>query len=73
MDFHHTMEERMLDLSNLIQKLIDSEYRKGSRQEILQAGVKKPYCLVLQEASGGRSVYRTLEEMAPNRRLKALF
>ena len=55
-DRYHTTQDRLVDLKVLIQKLIDSGYGKDGRKEILTAGIKRYYRLVLQEISGGRSI-----------------
>ena len=72
LDKCHSLEDRMKDLSPFIQKLVDSGYGRDNRREILTSGIKRYYRLVLQEVSGGRSIYRTLEEMIPQRRIKGL-
>ena len=71
-DRQHSPEDRMKDLQHFTQKLIDSDYGKETRREILKAGVKRFYRLLLQEAAGGRAVYRSLEDMLPQRRIKQL-
>ena len=71
-DRAHTVEDRLGDVKALAQKMADSEYGKDTRQEILKAGIKRYYRLLLQEVAGGRSLYRTLEEMIPQRRVKQL-
>ena len=62
----------MRDLSVFTQKLMDSGYGKSCRREILTSGIKRYYHLVLQEIAGGRSVYRSVQEMLPQRRIKLL-
>merc|ERR1711873_323483 len=56
----------------LTQKMSNSGYGKQMRREILKAGVKRYYRLRLQEEAGGRSLYRSLQEMAPQRSLKQM-
>ena len=68
----HNLEDRIKDLTMLIQKLADSGYGKDGRREILRAGIKIYSKLVLQELAEGMSLYRSLSEMAPQRRLKHL-
>ena len=52
-------------MKDLIQKLADSGYGKEMRIEILKAGIKRYYRLILQEIAGVRSLYRSLIQMAP--------
>ena len=71
-DRAHQVDERLKDITVLIQKMANSGYGRDMRKEILVAGIKRYYRLVLQELAGGRSLYRPLDEMAPQRRMKAL-
>ena len=71
-DRAHTAKERLVDLDKFVQKLADSGYGKDTRKEILTAGIKRYYRLVLQQVNGGRSLYRSAREMAPKRSLKQL-
>ena len=68
----HKVEERVKDIYTFINKLVNSGYGKDLRREILTAGIKRFYRLMLQEAAGGRSLYRSMEEIVPRRRLKGL-
>ena len=67
-DRDHTVTDRLKDLKDLI----DSDYGKESRREIRKAGIKRFYRLILQEAAGGRSLYRSIEDILPQRKLKQL-
>ena len=71
-DKDHRVKDRLRDLTTFTQKMIDSGYGKDLRREILKAGIKRYFRLTLQEQAGGRSLYRSLREMAPQRRLKQL-
>ena len=55
-DRAHSVEDRLKDLKALVQKMADSEYGKNTRQEILKAGIKRYYRLLLQEVAGVRSL-----------------
>ena len=71
-DRSHSIQDRLGDMKNLIQNLADSGYGKEIRVEILKAGIKRYYRLILQEIAGVRSLYRSLIETAPQRKLKKL-
>ena len=63
MDRLHSKEERISELKIFSQKMCDSAYGKENRQEIVKAGLKRYYRLLLTEKAGGRKLYRSSTEM----------
>ena len=62
----------VLGLFEKLERFLKSGYGKQMRREILKAGVKRYYRPRLQEEVGGRSLYRSLQEMAPQRSSKQM-
>lgn len=71
LDRKHLKKEILKILRKNSQKLIDSTYSPEVREEILRSGITQYHRLVLQDMEGGRSLYRSSEEMKKRRILKS--
>ena len=71
-DRFHSIEERLQELNNFSQKLIDSGYQEVNRKEILKSGISRYYRIRLLELPGVRKLYRSAADMAKARDLKPL-
>ena len=69
MDSQHTNPEKDEVIEDFLQKMTDSGYNQGARKEVIISAVKKYYRQVLEDQTGGRSLYRSSEEMADSRKL----
>ena len=72
MDREHTEAEKDDIVDDFLLKMCDSGYNHSARKEIIVSAVKKYYRQILEEETGGRKVYRSSDEMAETRKLKAL-
>ena len=70
MDLHHTEEERTQIVQSFLQKLIDSWYNQDHREEIIKSGCRRYSRRLIEEATGGRPLYRSAEQMKTARRMK---
>ena len=71
MDQFHTEEQREEIVQNFLQKLIDSGYNQEHRQEIIKSGCRKFSRRLIEDATGGRPLYRSVEQMRSARRVKS--
>ena len=65
-------EDRLVEMKRFSQKLADSAYKKETRKEMFQSGIKRYYRLVLLDLAGGRKLYRSRDKMKDGRRMKLL-
>ena len=72
MDRHHSRQEQMVVINDFLQKLSDSGYSHPTRMEIAKSAIKKYFHQVMNQEGGGPRLYRSAEEMAGARKVKAL-
>ena len=72
MDQLHTSEERKHVVGDFLKKMADSGYAHSTRKETILSAVRKYYRQILEQETGGRSLYRSSNEMAETRKLKSL-
>ena len=56
----------------VVRDFIDSGYKHKTRKEIILSAVRKYYCQILEQETGGRQLYRSGKEMVESRRMKSL-
>ena len=61
MDHHHTEDQREVIVRSFLQKLIDSGYNQEHREEIIKSGCRRFSRRLIEEATGGRPLYRLVE------------
>ena len=62
MDGYHKWDNQEV-FSDFIQKMCDSGYYQATILEVIKSAVKKFYCQVIEQESGGKRLYRLSEEM----------
>ena len=72
MDGRHTDADKQEVIKDFLQKLADSGYTHPTRKEIITSAVRKYYRQILEQETGGRQLYRSSQEMAEGRKMKAL-
>ena len=71
-DLKHSEKEVLEIIKKFTQKMVDSGYDTGSRQEILRSGIRKYHRELAQAVREGSSIYRTRKEMNAKRELRSL-
>ena len=69
-DRRHGKEEILSILTKFCQKLVDSGYDLGTRQEILKTGLRKSYRELAQARREGSSRYRTRQQMSESKEVR---
>ena len=72
MDPNHKMEEILEVARSFMVKMANSGYNKATRWEVLRSATVKFYREKAEWLTGGKSLYRSKQEMATRRRFKAL-
>jgi hypothetical protein len=71
-DRHSTTKDRTDIFTTFVVKMIDSGYEKGSRKEIIKAGLIKYYRMIKDDIVGTRSLHRSSEELEGGRERKIM-
>ena len=71
-DGKHSKEEVLLILDKFSQKLVDSGYDLGTREDILKSGLRKGYRELAQARREGASRYRTRQQMNESKEVKSI-
>ena len=71
-DRAHKKEDLVVILEKFIGKMANSGYNVSSRREVIKSGVTKYYRELRDWRTGGKSLYRTQDQMGRDRRYKGL-